>query len=415
MAQSQCDKLLLGSVYMPNDDHCDQSSEIFGDVLNELSAMINLYDGYDIIIGGDFNVDFYRQSRNADLLKLFLNEENLLCPPLSCTHATYTYESARGNRSCIGHFIVNESAIRAGECVSTFMDGNNLTEHLPISITSTLTVNVSNIEKFTQPSVDWEKASSLDIENYKTLIDFHLRHLDMSGVVAPCPDYSCKTHSNMKKNTLKKILEILKKCAYVAIPRQRVNGKKGIPGWNEYVRPYKDKSIFWHGIWKNAGCPASGQLADLRRFSRSKYQWAIKQAERNADEILKKNTAVTLRNKSFKDFWKIIKKMKGRNMCSSGIIDGRCTDEDIGDRLRDLYEELYSSVTDDDLQEVGSKVNHLVNERCNAAHCISSQCHSVSAVIIEKAVRSLVPNKKDETYNISSNHFINGTKLYIHS
>ncbi len=74
-------------------------------------------------------------------------------------------------------------------------------------------------------------------------------------------------------------------------------------------------------------------------------------------------------------------------MCSSGIIDGRCTDEDIADRFRDSYEELYSRVTDDGLQEVGSKVNHLVNERCKAGHCISSQCHSVSAVIIEKAVR----------------------------
>ncbi len=37
---------------MPNDDNCDRSFEIFGDVLNELSAMINLYDGYDIIIRG---------------------------------------------------------------------------------------------------------------------------------------------------------------------------------------------------------------------------------------------------------------------------------------------------------------------------------------------------------------------------
>ncbi len=45
---------------MPNDDNCDRSFEIFGDVLNDLSAMINLYDGYDIIIGGDFNVDFSR-------------------------------------------------------------------------------------------------------------------------------------------------------------------------------------------------------------------------------------------------------------------------------------------------------------------------------------------------------------------
>ncbi len=212
----------------------------------------------------------------------------------------------------------------------------------------------------------------------------------------------------MIMNTLEKILQILKKCAYVAIPRQHVNG---IPGWNEYVRPYKDKSLFWHEIWKNAGCPASGQLADLRKFSRSKYHWAIKQSKRNVDEILNRNTAVTLRYKSFKDFWKIIKKMKGKNMCSSVITDGRCTDEDIADRFRDLYEELYSIVADNDSQEVGSKVKHLVNERCNAGHCISSQCHSVSAVIIEKAVRRLVPNKMNEAFSISSNHFINGTKL----
>ncbi len=49
---------------MPNDDNCDRSFEIFGDVLNELlSAMINFYDGYDIIIGGDFNVGFSRREK----------------------------------------------------------------------------------------------------------------------------------------------------------------------------------------------------------------------------------------------------------------------------------------------------------------------------------------------------------------
>ncbi len=64
---------------MPNDDNCDRNFEIFIDVLNELSPMINLYEGYDIIIGGDVAVDFqYIEFRNADLLKLFLNEENLV-------------------------------------------------------------------------------------------------------------------------------------------------------------------------------------------------------------------------------------------------------------------------------------------------------------------------------------------------
>ncbi len=75
------------------------------------------------------------------------------------------------------------------------------------------------------------------------------------------------------------------------------------------------------------------------------------------------------------------------------------------------YEELYTSVPDENLHEVGSKVNHLVRERCSAGNCTSSQCHSVFAAVVEKAVGSLVPNKNDEIYNISSNHFINGTKL----
>ncbi len=56
-------------------------------------------------------------------------------------------------------------------------------------------------------------------------------------------------------------------------------------------------------------------------------------------------------------------------------------------------------------------MNLLVKERHKAGHCISSQSHSTSAAVIEKAVVSLVPNKKDETYNISSSHLINGTKL----
>ena len=57
------------------------------------------------------------------------------------------------------------------------------------------------------------------------------------------------------------------------------------------------------------------------------------------------------------------------------------------------------------------EVNKLVEDRCNAGHCTSSQCHTISLTVIKKAVRSLAQNKIDQTYNISSSHFINGTKL----
>lgn len=45
---------------------------------------------------------------------------------------------------------------------------------------------------------------------------------------------------------------------------------------------------------KNVGSPASGELADLRKFSRSIYHWTTEQAKRNATEILQERTAFTL-------------------------------------------------------------------------------------------------------------------------
>ncbi len=70
----------------------------------------------------------------------------------------------------------------------------------------------------------------------------------MSGVLGSCHDYCCKAHGDVIMDSLGKITEVLKKCAYIAILRQRVNGNRGIPGWNEYIRQYMDKSIFWHDI-----------------------------------------------------------------------------------------------------------------------------------------------------------------------
>ena len=62
----------------------------------------------------------------------------------------------------------------------------------------------------------------------------------------------------------------------LVIPVAKNNTKKGLPGWNEYVKPFKDKSIFWNDIWKSAGSPVTGQLATIRRNTRARYHQAIK-------------------------------------------------------------------------------------------------------------------------------------------
>ncbi len=73
--------------------------------------------------------------------------------------------------------------------------------------TSTLTANTQKKKKKTYShALTGKKTSSIDIDNYKVLTDFNLRHLNISGILSPCTDYSCQAHSDVIMNTLEKII-----------------------------------------------------------------------------------------------------------------------------------------------------------------------------------------------------------------
>ena len=68
-------------------------------------------------------------------------------------------------------------------------------------------------------------------------------------------------------------------------------------------------------LWVSAGKPTSGPLFNERKFARYKYHWAIKYVKKNKENIILNKTAEQLANKSFTDFWKLIK--KNERQCQS--------------------------------------------------------------------------------------------------
>ena len=73
IVESKDVKIVLINVYMHIDDNSNINIDIFGEVLSEISAIINLFEGHDFTVGGDFNVDFkHHNSRNLNLFKHFL-------------------------------------------------------------------------------------------------------------------------------------------------------------------------------------------------------------------------------------------------------------------------------------------------------------------------------------------------------
>jgi len=95
-------------------------------------------------------------------------------------------------------------------------------------------------------------------------------------------------------NTLSKFCEDIYKCCFnagcAAIPtfdQSMIHNGVGIAGWNEHIRPFREKSLFWHRLWIEADKPRHGALGDIKRSTRSKYHYKIRELRRNEYHIRK--------------------------------------------------------------------------------------------------------------------------------
>ena len=250
-------KLILITVYMPNDNDLNNNIDLYGDVLSEISSVICNYE-HDIIIAGDLNVDYTRtNSQNLNLLKQFLHVEELECATLKITHNNFTREDSQGSRSFIDHIIVSINYSNP----NVLYKGNNLSDHNPVTIQTNHSAQHTRKDSFSYKIIDWDRATKENIKNYKKQLDYYLIQFNIPPCVINCNNLFCNDHDNIITEKVDEILDIMTLCAELTIPTKKItNEPKGIPGWNGFVKPYKNKSIFCHEIWVSAGKPTSAQL-----------------------------------------------------------------------------------------------------------------------------------------------------------
>ena len=405
-AEAQGRAMLWVCVYMPVDDNSNASYAEYGDVLAEMSALLAQHDDHQLIIGGDFNVDINRPSRNLSLFIQFVNQENLIHVRPQ-TNDCYTFESAIGSRSSIDCFLISNSDTNRKIKFNVAEGGTNLSNHRPICIAIDFVIECIGDRNERTPItiIDWHKATDEHRLNYKNLLNHHLSNLRINEECLSCRDMMCKIHNNTILDLLDNISHIMSKCAWLAIPR-RVIGRKHIAGWNDSVREYRDKAIFWHDIWKSCGRPVSGQITDLRKFTRAKYHWAVKQAKKASDKTIKTKTATSLMQNNFSCFWDTMKTLNSTRSTPVNVIDKVKGDQNIADLFKNNYSTLYNCLDDKELSEMQAVIEDDVLNKCAAGRCDSPNCHIITANMVAKAINKLNNHKNDEIYNLNTNNFI---------
>ena len=193
-----------------------------------------------------------------------------------------------------------------------------------------------------------------------------------------------------------------------SIPQKISSTKNIIPGWNDLVKEHREKAIFWHTIWKESGSPKHGNIADIRRKTRAKYHWSIKQVKRSKDAIISNKLANHLSSKETTKMWSEVNKLCQNRRNYPMCVDGKLTHSEISNSFKAKYSKLYNSVSynKSEMNVLSESIEESILSSCKHDQCDNS--HSLNVSDVQKAINCLKAEKQSGDMDYQSNHIIYG-------
>ena len=184
----------------------------------------------------------------------------------------------------------------------------------------TLNVNVSyfkSTERKFIPRPKWVNASCHELDAYRNTLDTLLGDIHIPWNAIECTNPLCSNHDEHIYNIQLFHYSIVDMClsaTEMCIPHtsDNCNGSHNIAGWNDIVKPFKEASLFWHGVWKDCGSPRNAAIADVMRGARAQYHNVVKQVKQNQNVIKRDKLANALLQDRNRSFWSEIRKSNGK-------------------------------------------------------------------------------------------------------
>lgn len=416
--------LLIVNLYLINDpqNYTFDEVELLG-LLTEVSRIIDSSNCCNVLLAGDMNCDFNRNTPFVNIIRQFVldNDLNIFWsqPVHAENHvinevaATYScIVDGRQYTSCIDHFIGNQSVYNSVKEAGVINCPNNFSGHKPIY--AKLNVKQLNLTVEAQdkaPKFCWDKANSDDKVRYKQTLRQLLTSITPPVDCENCSSMKCDRHEVAVDLYANSICEALDTAASECLPMtgQQIQhgGQKAVPGWTEYVKPYQDESLFWHGLWVAAGKPNFGDLHNMRGQSKMQYKYAVRRLKRATNNVQRDKLLNRLLDGGINIF-KEIKKCRGNISTMSSSIDGKTGATDISNHFADLYADLYQK------HELGAEfeaVKESINSQINPN--LARDLDRVTEKTVTDALNKLKSNKSDPVFSFNSDCLLNSCEELV--
>ena len=126
---------------------------------------------------------------------------------------------------------------------------------------------------------------------YKYLLDTELGALMFPTQLSECLDIHCKRENHLEAVDwfAVEVMEAVQTAEETALPFPKAGkaGEKGMPGFCERVKPFKETLYFWHSLLKFSKRLTNNWVHNIMKRTRYKYKMKLKKCQ-NAENTNKR-------------------------------------------------------------------------------------------------------------------------------
>ena len=415
-----CNKYVIINTYFPTDPQVVNFDDLeLLKSIQDIKWYFNNYSNHKFIIAGDLNSDFSRQSRFVNIIRDFFIECNLITA-WSSFNVDFTFSNhliRNGNNifssSCIDHFVMQNNILVDVIHAQSIHLGDNLSNHEPIYLSVKIDSTPSNSYVETTESNSsvnkpvWKKASPENIDNYRSELKSDLDSYVLTDGVS-CSDPTCTDPSHIKDldDLYAFVTCSIDSSVSNNIPSSGNNSSESVvPGWSDYVKPYRDDAKFWHAIWVSLGRPLNCEVYRVMKHTRNLFHYSVRKVKKNREKIEQDNMLVSFLDGKVSN---LIKKLKSQRSTGNEKVpshmDGHVGKENVANHFASKYSDLYNS--SESLEETNRFLHNLDINVDNMA-----EVDLVTPEVVYQAISCINVNKSDVNYGFKSNAILNAVDI----
>ena len=339
--------LLICNVYLPCVGTADRI-DIVEDIFQDLWSWRLKYLDCTIIIGGDFNTDLEKRTDVSSYINNFLTDHSLLiCDTKFSSQRQHTYvNESLGHCSVIDYFLCDADDVILDYCV---LDPDlNLSDHLPVALRCKCTYQpvmpaTDELQRSKVKQLRWDHADLLSYYNttMHLLYPLYYELLEFENVSSSVSNVECVSFI---ESFYGKLVGCLNHSAELHVPVHYKNYYKF--WWSQELSCLKDNSIKSSKIWKEAGRPRTGPIADKRNYDKRKYKKMLSRERRAETQSYTNDLHDALISKNGVSFWKCWRSKFEKKNKSSQLIDGLGDDIQIAESFAEHFRKTCTSVNE---------------------------------------------------------------------